>query len=154
MYKLISNMSKKRVQELESQNELLKSKIDSLEQDLEELNENTVISSMNEMKEQYEDLLNNSVCSHKFYSLESYYKRSMNIIKTVDTITGVLYDNVLSTLLFMDSNNCSNESIKKNTIKHNMNSIKDRLQLICEIISKDEDEWVDTQCVKCLDYRY
>lgn len=154
-------MSKKRIQELveqnnylESQNELLKSKIDSLEQDLEELNENTVISSMNEMKEQYEDLLNNSVCSHKFYTLESYYKRSTNMLKTIDTIATILYDNVLSTLLFMDGNNCSNEAIKKNTIKHNMSSVKDRLQLICEIINKDDDEWSDNQCSKCLDYRY
>ena len=151
-------MSKKRLQELvekncylEKQNEAFKNKIESLEKELSNLNENTVISSMNDMKEQYEDLMNNSVCNHKYYSLHSYYKRNLNLLKSIDTIGNVVYDNVLSLLLFID-NNHYDQGLKDNNIKHNLGSIKDRLQLICEIIGKEEhDEWYESTCAKCID---
>lgn len=151
-------MSKKRVQELverncylEKQNETLKNKIDSLEKELEDLNENTVISSMNDMKDRYEELVNNSVCCHRFYSLQSYYKRNVNIIKSIETIGCIVYDNVLSLLLSID-NNYYDQSIRDNNIKHNLNSIKDRIQLICEIIGKEDEEWYESNCDKCIDF--
>lgn len=150
-------MSKKRVQELverncylEKQNDTFKIKIEALEKELDDLNENTVISSMNDMKEQYEELVNNSVCCHKFYSLQSFYKQNLNTLKSVDAIGNVIYDNVLSLLLFMD-NNHYDEALRNNNIKHHLHSIKDRLQLICEIIAKNDDEWYESTCAKCVD---
>lgn len=150
-------MSKKRLQELverncylEKQNEAFKTKIISLEKELDNLNENTVISSMNDMKERYDELVNNTVCSHNFYSLQSYYKRNSDLLKSIDVIGNIIYDNVLSLLLFID-NNHYDQGLRDNNIKHNLGSIKDRLQLICEIIGKDDDEWCESSCAKCID---
>lgn len=151
-------MSKKRVQELveqnrylEKQNENLKEKIESLESELEELNENTVISSMNDMKDRYQDLVNNAVCSHKFYSLQSYYTRYLTILKSINIINNVIYDNITSTRICLDTPFQDNNT-KYNTIKNDLNNIRYRIQLISEIISKEEEnEWIETRCSKCVE---
>jgi hypothetical protein len=149
-------MSKKRVQELveqnrylEKQNETLKEQVRCLEDELGELNENTVISSMNDMKERYEELVNNSVCCHKFYSLQACYYKYSTTLKSIELINSVIYDNVVSTRTCFENDYYDN-ALKQNTIKNNLNNIRDRIQLICEIISKEYEEWEDNKCHMCM----
>jgi hypothetical protein len=79
-------MSKKSQENLLNENVKLKQEINNLKLELSQLNENTVISSMNDMKEKYEHLLNTTVCNHRFYNLKDHYVRNNNIIKTIDVV--------------------------------------------------------------------
>jgi hypothetical protein len=141
-------MLKRTNQILTEENEALKKQVKILQTELDDLNENTIISSMNDMKRCYEDLVANSVCNHRFNYLKSYCKRYFNIIRTLDMINKTIFDNLIALMSFI--NNYSDEydeTSKEARIKFDITSTIDRVQLMSEIIHRDSDEWEDQDCM-------
>ena len=146
-------MSRRSNQVLVEENEALKKQVRSLQMQLDNLNENTIINSMNDMKRCYEELVANSVCNHRFNNLKNYYKRYFNIVRTIDMIHMTIFDNLMALMSFI--NNYTNEDIqdynessKESRIKFDITSTIDRIQLVTEIIHREsDDEWEDNECM-------
>jgi hypothetical protein len=133
-----------KVKVLEQENTTLKAQ-------LAELNENTVISSMNDMKERYEHLVENTVSIHKYESLKDYYKRVLQNIKTINTINIVNRENTLTLNRFLESYTKEkrahyDEAFRDKKVIDFLKSILDRTHLIMEIYSRDDEEWDEYEC--------
>lgn len=80
-----------------------------LEDKLAELNENTIISSMNDMKEKYEELVSNSVCITKYNTLKRCYVANYDLVRTFFNIHVVIKNNL---------------QMLRNTIRKDLDTIK------------------------------
>lgn len=67
-----------------------------LQEELDALQENTVVQSMNEMKERYEDLSENSVCRCVIDHAERSYDDFMDLLITIKTTIGGLRESIES----------------------------------------------------------
>ena len=66
----------------------------ALNQKLKDLQENTIVQSMNEMKERYEDLIDTSVCRCVVDFAEQSYNELMDTLITVHTSLGLVREKV------------------------------------------------------------
>lgn len=144
-------MSKKQVQDLLKENANLKLQVNTLSSQIADLNENTVISSMNEMKERYDKMIATTVCINKFLNLKFHYTRYFNLAKTVDNVSSIIQDDVINLMHFLDyykpENNVSfSEETKKNRLANDLKNISNRLLMVSQLVNRDEDEWSDTEC--------
>ncbi len=80
-----------------------------LEDKLAELNENTIISSMNDMKEKYEELVSNSVCITKYNTLKRCYTVNYELVRTFFNIHVVIKNNL---------------QMLRNTVRKDLDTIK------------------------------
>ena len=131
-------------QDLKNENQDLKNENLDLKRQLQELNENTIVESMNDMKHQYEVLKNNSVSFNTFLNLKNYYKESCNTNISINSINNIIledfqdfYDTINSTLA---------EPYKSQRIKTMFYSINSSLLIISKLIDKNEDQWSENMC--------
>lgn len=145
-------MSKKQIQDILKENANLKLQVSTLSSQIADLNENTVISSMNEMKERYDKMIATTVCLNKFLNLKYHYTRYFNLVKTVDNVTCVIRDDVINLIHFLDYYNKENgnisfsEETKKNRLTNDLKNISNRLLMVIQLSNRDEDEWSDAEC--------
>lgn len=121
---------------LKLENDSLKSEIENLKNEIKQLNENTVIESMNDMKLELQALEDNSVPLNLFLSLRSNYKQSYNISVSVNNINNV----IIEELQQIQDNNFT-EEYKSKIIDSSINS----LLMISKIINNHE-EWNENEC--------
>ena len=121
---------------LKLENDSLKSEIENLKNEIKQLNENTVIESMNDMKLELQELENNSVPLNLFLSLRNNYKQSYNISVSVNNINNV----IIEELQEIQHNNFT-EEYKSKIIDSSINS----LLMISKIINNHE-EWNENEC--------
>jgi hypothetical protein len=121
---------------LKLENDYLKSEIENLKNEIKQLNENTVIESMNDMKLELQELENNSVPLNLFLSLRNNYKQSYNISISVNNINNV----IIEELQQIQDNNFTQE-YKSKIIDSSINS----LLMISKIINNHE-EWNENEC--------
>lgn len=150
-------MSKKKLGDLESENARLAAKVKELQDELEALNENTVITSMNDMRDRYNELISSCVCFHKYQTLKCYYKRSFAMCKTIENISSLLFDKVMQLIIFMDQYtperpNFSHD-IQQIRIKNDIANVKDRIQLILELFDREDELELDTCDVEHCEFR-
>lgn len=121
---------------LKLENDSLKLQIENLRNDIAQLNENTVIESMNDMKRELEALEENSIPINLFLSLKNHYKQYYNISVSVNNINNVIIEE-----LQQIQNDNFTEDYKSNIIDSTINS----LSLMSKIIN-NHDEWNENQC--------
>lgn len=121
---------------LKTENESLKLEIENLQNEIKQLNENTVIESMNDMKQQLEELEDNSVPLHLFLSLKNNYKQCYNVSVSVNNINNIIIEE-----LQQIQNNNFTEEYKSSIIDSTINS----LSMISKIINNYE-EWNENEC--------
>ena len=123
----------------------LQDKIDNLIKDnnqlkisLDNLNENTVIQSMNDMRDEYLELQQNSISYDVYFDIKNDHKFLLSINKAISQINNIniKHLNILIERL-MHINITPND---KNIINNTLNSLKNRLGLIDEIICNYESE--------------
>lgn len=73
-------------QNLKEQNEKLLKEVVTLREQIKHLNENTIVQSMNDMKEQYNKLKEESVPREIYYEISFEKKRLLKLINTIDMI--------------------------------------------------------------------
>lgn len=93
-------MSKKQLQDLSEKYDKVVSENETLKSRLAELNENTVISSMNDMKDEYDKLMRSSVSIDKFMHVKCNYKQCQDVTKTVNGVNNVNIDQINSLISF------------------------------------------------------
>lgn len=96
-------------QRLHADYEILAKDNSLLEEKLAELNENTIISSMNDMKEKYEELVSNSVCITKYNVLKRCYTVNYELVRTFFNIYIAIKNNI---------------QMLRNTIRKDLDTIK------------------------------
>ena len=131
-------------QTLNQENDFLRQQVISLEQKLRDLNENTVISSMNDMKKKYEHLLENTVSVDEFLSVKNDYKKYLYLAKTLENINKVILNDATSLNIFLTAytvDNAPNYSkiYKKKRITSGIDEIQQRLEIAMDIIELQED---------------
>lgn len=141
-------MSKKQLQDLQKENANLKIQVQSFQSQIADLNENTVISSMNEMKERYDTMIENTVCKHKFFDLKSYYTRYFNLAKTIDNVNDVIREDINRLIHFVNFYNPDYTNFSEDTRNKRVNSdladVSNRLLMVSQLINRQvEDEWSD-----------
>ena len=105
--------------------------------------------SMNDMKEKYEEMKRMTVCCHRFYNLKDHYQRLLYLAKTMKNINNVNRDQVNSIIGFLETyssdmqhNTPSGQIFKDKHISNFLRSMDVRLELISEILTRDDDdEW-------------
>ena len=125
-------------QKLKLENEALKLENENLKMQIQELNENTVIQSMNDMKEQYEQLKNNTVSLHMFENLRETHTQSLKILNSVDSINRIIIDDFAH---FRKYEKSMNEEYRISQ----MDFIANSMRMISKIILKYNEEW-ETEC--------
>jgi hypothetical protein len=121
---------------LKVENESLKLEIENLKNEIKQLNENTVIESMNDMKLQLQELEDNSVPLNTFLSLKNNYKECYNVSVSVNNINNVIIEELHAI------RNCNfTEEYKNKIIDSSINS----LSMISKIIINHE-EWNENEC--------
>ena len=123
---------------LKEQNELLVKEIESLKK---QLNENTVIESMNDMKEQYEELKRESVSRELYDQLIYDYKNLIKLKTTLETINNLNIRNIMM-LHISIKNDEENKTIPKN-IEYNIRDISKNSRIMQELINFNEE---DNEC--------
>lgn len=121
--------------ELETEN-------NSLKKELEQLNENTIVESMNDMKTQFEELKENSICIHEFDNLKDYHARHLEISKSIKTINQVMIDNLME-FKHLTSDKSSSQMIENRMTRY-VDKTMHYYQLINDICSRyDGDDYID-----------
>lgn len=146
----IMSTSKKQLQDLVKENANLKLQVETLSSQMAELNENTVISSMNEMKERYDKMIASTVCINKYFNLKMYYTKYLNLAKTIENVNSIIHDDVLNLTHFLEvykpNHSGFSEEIKSRRLTNDLMHISNRLLMITQLINKDDDEWSDNEC--------
>ncbi|NDD83202.1 hypothetical protein EB118_10700 [bacterium] len=141
-------MSKKKLADLEAENKMLKANVLELQAELDNLNENTVISSMNDMRDRYNFLVESSVCQHRYASLKYQYKRCLGICKTVENVTNLIFDKLMQLNVFLDQYTPNRthyvDDVHQSRIKNDVILLRDRIQLILELLDTYVDDYEDT----------
>ncbi|NBU33956.1 hypothetical protein EB118_03055 [bacterium] len=127
-------MSKK---QLEVENQALRQKVQELEDELKELNENTVIASMNDMRDRYNDMVSTSVCLHRFNNVKTHYKQNFAMCKTIENISSLLFDKLMYMVIYTDQ--VKNELSDFDRIRKDIRSVRDRVQLILELLERTDE---------------
>lgn len=127
------------------QNSDLKKENQNLQFELNKLNENTVICSMNDMKIQFQELKDSTIPIYLYERLQDCYKKCFSIIKAIDQITSVVIDDIfyLKEVIF---NEDLTMSFKNKRIENQLNSINNSLSIIPKIINRDEYEFNENEC--------
>lgn len=106
---------------LKSKYDETKSKYAQLKHDY---SENTIIQSMNDMKERYDELVNTSVSLYKY----EYLEKKWNNIKEKGTTVIVLLDYLASNLRKMEYDINYNTFLDEKKLEFQMNIMKDLLE--------------------------
>jgi cell division septum initiation protein DivIVA len=129
---------------LRQENEALQTEVISLQHQLEDLNENTVISSMNDMKEKYEHLVENTVSINDFLSVKDDYLKYLYLVKTLENINKVILNEATCLNTFVSAYTSANapnysKEFKKKRIAGGIAEIKQRLETAKDIIESQEE---------------
>lgn len=145
MSKNLKNELQLEIETLRLQNSDLKKENQNLQLELDKLNENTVICSMNDMKIQFEELKESTIPIYLYEHLKDYYKKCFSIIKAIDKITFIVIDDIFELKeIIIDEN--STKLFKNKSIENQLNSINNSLLMIPKIINRDEYEWNENEC--------
>jgi DNA-binding transcriptional regulator GbsR (MarR family) len=124
-----------KIKKLETEN-------NSLKKELLDLNENTIVESMNDMKIQFEELKENSISIDDFDNLKDYYIKNFEISKTIKTINQIMMDNLMEFKHF--TNNEYTSQMVENKRTRYIDKTMHYYQLINEITSRyDGDDYID-----------
>lgn len=134
-------MSKKH---LETENTHLKGKIAELEEQLKNLNENTVISSMNDMRDRYNDLVSNSVCVCRYNKMKMNFKQAFGMCKTIENISSLLFDKLMFMVIYIDQS--PRTSVEFERFRQDVRSVRDRVQLVLELVERNDDLEYNNEC--------
>lgn len=130
---------------LKRQNDDLIDENKNLQFELDNLNENTVICSMNDMKKQVEELKESTVPIYLYEHLKDCYKKCFYIIKTIDQITSIVSDEICDLKETIFNENFT-VPFKNKRIEYQLNSIDNSLSMIQKIVNKDDYEWNENDC--------
>lgn len=108
-----------------------------LKQQIAELNENTVISSMNDMKEEYDRLKQNSVPHHIYLSCRDNLRSSKNLIHAIEKVNKVVL-NDMSGFCHMLRHSEGLTKERQDMIQEACSHMKDRILLVNEMIYEEE----------------
>ena len=130
------------MEQLRNENEKLKAQLKYLNE------ENTIISSMNDMKKRYDELMQNTVSIDQFNYTTEQLEEHSKIIKSISMINDVNFenlDNLTDNLKRYINDRISKESreptFQENRIQKRLDDLLNRLLLITEIVNKiDEHE--------------
>lgn len=117
--------------DLLKENELLKN----------ELKENTIVESMNDMKKQYEHLRNTTVPFEHYDHVKNMLKQTIKLLNSIETINNLNKTHTHD--LVHHINDDENISIK---IKHDIFEICRYSQIISDSIVANEEEYLDDFC--------
>jgi hypothetical protein len=124
-----------KITELETEN-------NSLKKELLNLNENTIVESMNDMKIQFQELKENSINVDDFDNLKDYYIRNFEISKSIKTINQIMIDNLMEFKHL--TNDQSSSQMVENRITRYVDKTMHYYQLINDICSRyDGDDYID-----------
>lgn len=150
-------MAAKQLKELQEKYENVLKENTTLKEQLSQLNESTVISSMNDMKEKYEYLEENSVCIHQFLDLKQYYKESFDTLKTITNINEIIQKRIGFIYNTLKDNEEEFKKIEKyivDSVGLNCDMITNYSNLIDEIVMCKDLEWEsNVECLDCSDFQ-
>jgi len=109
-----------------------------LKTQIEDLNENTVINSMNDMKKEYEQLKQESISLDTYLDLRELYKVSIYTNKSITNINDIII-NDLNTLIETFDNDNLTQSYKKMRTETLVNNISSYLSLNQRILDTIND---------------
>lgn len=109
-----------------------------LKTQIEDLNENTVINSMNDMKKEYEQLKQESISLDTYLDLRELYKVSIYTNKSITNINDIII-NDLNTLIETFNNDNLTQSYKKMRTETLVNNISSYLSLNQRILDTIND---------------
>lgn len=139
--KQIQDLSEKYIKIVE-ENEDLKKK-------LEELNENTVISSMKDMKEQYEKLMNTTVPIERFRHIKYTYKQYVEVVNAITCINNINIDKLNNLMYIINQNKPegSEETFREKQLKRSLDKLETSFEMIDNIFDKLKEDC----CCDCCD---
>lgn len=138
---------------LQSELDTLRAENMKLKGELQSLNENTVISSMNDMKMQYEELKRNTICLEQYMEVKMDSKRYFYLLKTVDNINSTIISDLFNLMNLIkrcqdgEMKHWNEEDRTKHTLKH-LQDLKTKISLIEEMIDRQTDDH-DHECECC-----
>lgn len=141
-------VKKESYETLLQENKLLKTRNEFLEEKIKSLNDNTIIESMNDMKEQFLELQRNTIPKGVYFQQRHDNKRLTKLVNAIELINSSNLNKVSELSRFI---NCYNENHEEEEIPDSFTHICDidldqltnNLNLIDEFINDLED---DNEC--------
>jgi H2-forming N5,N10-methylenetetrahydromethanopterin dehydrogenase-like enzyme len=132
---------------LKTENDSLKIKLNNillekqlLEKQISELNENTIIESMNDMKLELEQMQENTVPIQLMYNLREHLKQSKNTISSINSINSILIDDLYNFKYLINDKNITN---KDEYFEKYFTIFQNTFGLIKKIVNKYEEDYSD-----------
>jgi phosphoribosyl-dephospho-CoA transferase len=132
-------------QTLKEQNEQLLKEVVTLREQVKHLNENTIVQSMNDMKEQYEELKRESVPSEMYEEIKFEKKRLLKLMNTIEMINNLnlrkLFDISHFIKRFNEINNTENKLSERflSICDRDLENITKNSRLIDEFITNNDE---------------
>jgi len=133
-------------QNLKEQNEQLLKEVATLREQIKHLNENTIVQSMNDMKEQYEQLKRESVPGEMYEEIVFEKKRLLKLMNTIEMINSLNIRKIFNTSHFIkrfnEMNNTENQLSEHfmNICDRDLQDITKNARLIDEFITDNEED--------------
>jgi len=133
-------------QNLKEQNEQLLKEVATLREQIKHLNENTIVQSMNDMKEQYEELKRESVPGEMYEEIKFEKKRLLKLMNTVEMINNLNLRKIFETSHFIkgfnEINNTENQLSERflSICEKDFEDITKNTRLIDEFITYDDED--------------
>jgi hypothetical protein len=132
---------------LKTENDSLKIRLNNillekqlLEKQISELNENTIIESMNDMKLELEQMQENTVPIQLMYNLREHLKQSKNTISSINSINSILIDDLYHFKYLINDKNITN---KDEYFEKYFTIFQNTFGLIKKIVNKYEEDYSD-----------
>jgi tRNA G10 N-methylase Trm11 len=131
-------------QTLKEQNEQLLKEVATLREQVKHLNENTIVQSMNDMKEQYEELKRESVPTEIYDEITFEKKKLIKLMNTIEMINNLNLRKLFDISHFIKRFNEMNTENKlserfKDICERDIQDITKNCRLIDEFISNEDD---------------
>jgi hypothetical protein len=130
------NIMTEKYNKLLNENEVLKKTIS-------ELNENTIIESMNDMKIRYQELMNSTVSLEKYNTIQSMFKKAVKVINGIEIINDLSIQKIIGFNNYIQETN-PGEFYKK--ISDQISAHINFCSIIDSTIAKYEQEYLDNYC--------
>jgi len=137
-------MIKIKVSDIKDLNEQYLIEIATLKEQIKQLDENTVIQSMNDMKEQYEELKRESVPKEIYQELRFENKRLLKMMNAIEMVNNLNIRKIFDISLFIKKTSSENRSSERfeRICEKDLFDITKNFRLIHEFITDIEDDHV------------
>lgn len=140
-------VKKESYETLLQENKLLKTRNEFLEEKIKSLNDNTVIESMNDMKEQFLELQRNTIPKGVYFQQRHDNKRLTKLMNTIELINNSNLNKVQELSQFINCYNDNHEEEIPDGFTHicdiDLDQLTNNLNLIDEFINDNDN---DNEC--------